>query len=77
MISSWWTQWHDREIDVNAFMYDHPICSCDGSPFIYQPNGHIVTGNVSIVGSNVLEDLFTYSMSQISRTTVFQLEQKF
>ena len=43
-----------RDIDVNAFMSDHPICSCDGSPFIYQPNGHIVTGNV---GSNVLEDL--------------------
>ena len=35
------------------------LCSCDGSRFIYQPAGHIVTGNVSIVGSNVLKDLLT------------------
>ena len=31
---------------------------CAGSPFTYQPAGHIVTGNV-ILGSNVLENLFT------------------
>ena len=46
------------DIDVNAFMSDHPIGSCDGSPFIYQPSGHSV-GNVSIVGNNVLEDILT------------------
>ena len=48
-----------RDIDVDAFMFDHPICSCNGSPFIYQPAGYIVTGNLSIVGSNVLQDLLT------------------
>ena len=30
-----------RDIDVNAFMSDHHICSCDGSPCIYQPAGHL------------------------------------
>ena len=40
-------------------MSDHPICSCNGSPFRYQPDGHIVMGSVSIVGSNVREDLLT------------------
>ena len=40
-------------------MSDRPVCSCDGPPFIYQPDGRIVTGDVSIVGSNVLEDLLT------------------
>ena len=35
-------------------MSDHPICSCIGSPFIYQPAG---TGNVCIVGNNVLKYL--------------------
>ena len=40
-------------------MSEHPICSCDGFPFIYHPAGNIVTGHVSIVGRNVLEDLLT------------------
>ena len=48
-----------RDIDVNAFMSDHPICSCDISPLIYQPASHIVSGNVTIVNTNVLEDLLT------------------
>ena len=48
-----------RDIDVNGSMSDQPICSCDGSPFIYQPAGHIATGNVSIVGNNFLEDVLT------------------
>ena len=42
-----------------AFMSDHPICSCDGSTFIYQPAGHIVTDNVYIIGNSVLEDFLT------------------
>ena len=48
-----------RDIDVDDFMSDHPVCSCDGSPFIYKPADHIVTGNLSIVCCNVLEDILT------------------
>ena len=34
---------HNSDSDVNAFMSDHHICSCDDSPFIYKHAGHIVT----------------------------------
>ena len=32
-------------------------CNCSSSEFIYEPHGHIVTGDLSIIGNNKLRDL--------------------
>ena len=49
--------------------YDSP-CSCSSSQFLYQPAGHIVTGDLNIVDNTCLRDL-------ISKGPKYQEPQKF
>ena len=39
--------------------YDSPPCSCSLSQFLYQPAGHIVTGDLNIVDYTCLRDLIS------------------
>ena len=35
-------------------------CSCSHSPYIYEPHGHIITGNLDIIPDNTLRLLLSY-----------------
>ena len=50
--------------------YDSPPCSCSSSQFLYQPAGHIVTGDLNIVENTCLRDL-------ISKGPKYREPQKF
>ena len=50
--------------------YDSPPCSCSSSQFLYQPAGHIVTGDLNIVVNTCLRDL-------ISKGPKYREPQKF
>ena len=50
--------------------YDSPPCSCSSSQFLYQPAGHIVTGDLNIVDNTCLRDL-------ISKGPKYREPQKF
>ena len=50
--------------------YDSPSCSCSSSQFLYQPAGHIVTGDLNIVDNTCLRDL-------ISKGPKYREPQKF
>ena len=50
--------------------YDSPPCSCSSSQFLYQPAGHIVTGDLNIADNTCLRDL-------ISKGPKYREPQKF
>ena len=50
--------------------YDSSPCSCSSSQFLYQPAGHIVTGDLNIVDNTCLRDL-------ISKGPKYREPQKF
>ena len=60
---------YTRSIASKVFNYKHslkdfnieqlPSCSCSTSPFLYQPAGHVVTGDLNIVENPYLKDILS------------------
>jgi hypothetical protein len=44
-------------LDIEHLLLNPPRCSCSSSPFNYQPAGHVITGDVSIVRNEELMSL--------------------
>jgi len=40
-------------------LHDPPECTCASSPFIYNPAGHVTTGDLNIINKTSLRDVFT------------------
>ena len=48
-----------HNLNINDLKAKPPSCSCTISPHCYQPAGHIITGDLSIVSSDTLRGLLT------------------
>ena len=48
-----------QNLNINDLKAKPPSCSCTISPHCYQPAGHIITGDLSIVSSDTLRGLLT------------------
>ena len=48
--------WHDLNID--DFKSKPPDYTCASSPFIYNPAGHVITGDLKIINNTFLRDVF-------------------
>jgi hypothetical protein len=44
-------------IDIEHLLQNPPTCSCSSSPFNYQPDGHVITGDVNKVRNEELKSL--------------------
>ena len=51
-----------KDLDVDNILgdIDKLPCNCEGSPFIDNNHGHIITGNLKIIKNNKLRKLLTY-----------------
>ena len=58
--------------DFNIHDHQLPTCSCSSSPYLYSPNGHVITKNLKIVDYLKLKDLI--SKGPKYRGQIFQLE---
>ena len=38
-----------RDLNIDGFTSKPPDCTCASSPFIYNPTGHVITGDLKIV----------------------------
>ena len=48
-----------QQLDFQGLSQDLPLCNCSDSQFLYAPCGHIVTGDLNIVGNVKLRDLLS------------------
>ena len=46
-----------KDLQMNQLQSQLPSCSCSTSPFLYQPAGHVVTGDLNIVDNPELKDI--------------------
>jgi hypothetical protein len=44
-------------LDIEHLLLNPPTCSCSSAPFNYQPDGHVITGDVDIVRNEELKSL--------------------
>jgi hypothetical protein len=51
---------HDLYID--DFKSKPPDCICASSPFIYNPTGHVITGDLTIINNTSLRDVFAQGL---------------
>ena len=38
-----------RDLNIDGFKSKPPECTCASSPFIYNPTGHVITGDLKII----------------------------
>jgi hypothetical protein len=44
--------WYVSEsVNIDDFKYKPPDCTCASSPFIYNPTGHVITGDLKIINN--------------------------
>jgi hypothetical protein len=48
----------DKRVSRKHFKAKPPDYTCASSPFIYNPTGHVVTGNLKIINNTSLRDVF-------------------
>jgi hypothetical protein len=42
-----------RDLNIDDFKFKHPDCTCASSPFIYNPTGHVITGDLKIINMSL------------------------
>ena len=45
-------------LNIDDFKYKPPDCICASSPFIYNPSGHVIAGDLKIINNTSLRDVF-------------------
>ena len=45
-----------RDINIDDFKYKTPDCTCASFPFIYNPTGHVITGDLNIINNTSLRE---------------------
>ena len=46
------------DLNIAVFKFKPPDCTCASSPFIYNPAGHDITGDINILNNTSLRDVF-------------------
>ena len=46
------------DLNINDFKSKRPDCTCASSPFIYNPTGHAITGDLNIISNTSLRNVF-------------------
>ena len=46
-----------HDLNIDDFKAKSPDCTCASSPFIYNPAGHVITGDLKIINSTSLRDV--------------------
>jgi hypothetical protein len=41
-----------RDLNIDDFKYKTPDCTCASFPFIYNPTGHVITGDLKIINNS-------------------------
>ena len=47
-----------RDLNIGNFKSKHPDCTCASSPFLYNPTGHVLTGDRTIINNTSLREVF-------------------
>ena len=47
-----------HDLNIDDFKSKPPGCTCASSPFIYNPTGHVITGDLKIINNTFLRDVF-------------------
>ena len=47
-----------RDLNIDDFKAKPPDCTCASSPFIYNPTGHDITGDLKIISNTSLREVF-------------------
>jgi hypothetical protein len=47
-----------HDLNFDDFKSKPPDCTCANSPFIYNPIGHVITGDIKIINNTSLRDVF-------------------
>jgi hypothetical protein len=47
-----------RDLNIDDFKSKPPDCTCASSPFIYNPTGHVITGDLKIINNTSLQEVF-------------------
>jgi len=47
-----------HDLNIDDFKSKPPDCICASSPFIYNPTGHVITGDLKIINNTSLRDVF-------------------
>jgi hypothetical protein len=47
-----------RDLNIDDFKSKPPDCTCASSPFIYNPTGHVITGDLKIINSTSPGEVF-------------------
>ena len=46
------------DLNIDDFKYKPPDCTCTSTPFIYNPTGHFITGDLDTINNASLRDVF-------------------
>ena len=47
-----------RDLNIDDFKSKPPDCTCASSPFIYNPTGHVITGDLRIINNTSQREVF-------------------
>jgi hypothetical protein len=47
-----------HDLNIDDFKSKNPDCTCASSPFIYNPTGHVITGDLKIINNISLREVF-------------------
>jgi hypothetical protein len=47
-----------HDLNIDDFKSKPPGCTCASSPFIYNPTGHVMSGDLKIINNTSLRDVF-------------------
>ena len=48
-----------QDLNIDDFKSKSPDYTCESSPFIYNPAGYVITGDLNIINNTSLPDCFT------------------
>ena len=47
-----------HNLNIDGFKSMPPDCTCTSSPFIYNPTGHVITGDLKVINNTSLREVF-------------------
>ena len=55
-----------HDLNIDDFKSKPPDCTCASSPFIYNPTGHVITGDLKISNNISLREVFAKGLNIVS-----------
>jgi len=47
-----------QDLNIDDFKSKSPACTCESSPFIHNPDDHVITGDLNVINDTSLRDVF-------------------